>query len=525
MNWTTLPLEILETILTYLDLDDIKALRLASRLLAGKCVGPRFLGFIQQPTLDLSQHNVCSLYALACNPELGKTIHTLTFVATGFDSSELEETLKEGKRIVRESNGPFVTMEKVPCSPEHLSAIQSQVDWLAEQRNARNSEQWDDMISVLAAALKRFGNLAAIQLDGAIIRGGGQRESTENGAWHPLWIRASQVFYLVISAVGRSGVSVKRLDAYRNTPRCSLPSGDITLHVSALSPEQLKTLGASLESLELSMSTEVEKNPEKIKTDIDALEGHAKAIHELFGSSTGHLSKDDPRAWPASPSLGIVSLLKTARNLRRLDLHFRHALEQGCLDSYDEIFGAIAHDVQLPLLEECSLSGFLSTGEALLLFLEKHPQLRQFTLRECRLTAGSFTPVFTHLGQSMPELESLHLSNLFGKHAQSLKYQQDDSGSVQHIEEGDGERENKGEQEQYGLVNLCPVWDTDELTSRPRRLVGFVCFGGYHVHTRNFNREELKKGLIFRPKPRGRPLGSFERMWWYNYRNAVYGAP
>jgi hypothetical protein len=47
MDYIILPPEVFETILTYLDLDSVKALRLTDRKLAEMCIGPRFLGSIQ----------------------------------------------------------------------------------------------------------------------------------------------------------------------------------------------------------------------------------------------------------------------------------------------------------------------------------------------------------------------------------------------------------------------------------------------------------------------------------------------
>ncbi|KAJ5670444.1 uncharacterized protein N7477_005807 [Penicillium maclennaniae] len=493
MDWTTLPPEVFEIILTYLDLDTVKALRLTDRKLAEKCIGPRFLGSIQQPIFAVSSQNLHSLHALACNPALSNLIYSLTFLATSLDSSELEKNVKCGKRTVRQSHGHFITATRVAYSPEELSNVKSNLTWLRGQRRARANESSSEMIELLQLALKGFGELDSIHLDGAVIVGRTQRESTCNDQWHPLWMRASYVFSLVMTAMVQSGTSVKKLNAYRSTPRCCIPSGDITTYALGLNPKQLGILNKGLESLQLSMSAEVQ----------NALD-FANALNVLEpddDTPEGHLSRDDPRAVLVDGTPGITSLLKSAPALRELDLSFRHALEDGTLDSYDRILESIAHEAQFPILEKCALSGFLAKGESILLFLQKHPDLRSFTLHECTLTTGSWTPIFSHLDQSMPRLDDLSFSNLYGKHRQ----------------------EEDGKQEVDGMVNLQPIWDTDQ----PPLWKSFSTGGGRQVHTRSFNREELKKGLVFRPliRGRGRPKGSLEFMRWRDSRRALYGPP
>lgn len=203
---------------------------------------------------------------------------------------------------------------------------------------------------------------------------------------------------------------------------------------------------------------------------------------------------------------GIASLLKSAHALRELDLSFRNALKDGILDSYDRIIEIIAHEVQVPMLERCAFSGFPAKGESILLFLQKHPKLHSFTLHECTLTTGSWPPIFSHLDQSMPNLESVSFSNLYGKCAQ----------------EGEQE-EGEDMKKHYEMVNLQPTWDTE----RPPRWSSFTKGTGRHVHTRSFDREELKKGLVFPPliKRRGRAKGSAELLHWRDTRRALYAPP
>jgi hypothetical protein len=106
----------------------------------------------------------------------------------------------------------------------------------------------------------------------------------------------------------------------------------------------------------------------------------------------------------------------------------------------------------------------------------------------------------------MPKLESVSFSNLYGKYR---------------IE---GEQEGgEGPQEHSEMVNLQPIWDTNP----PPHWDSFTEGPGRQVHTRTFNREDLKKGLVFPPlvKLRGRPKGSVELLQWMHTRRELYGAP
>ncbi|PYI20819.1 hypothetical protein BO99DRAFT_431283 [Aspergillus violaceofuscus CBS 115571] len=135
-----LPPETFESTLTYLDLESIKALRLVDRKLAEKCIGPRFLRCIQQPVLDVSPQSLRSLHALARNPTLSKKIHSLTFLATTMELSELDKNIKSGKYVAQKLNelGNVVSRTKVRFTPEELEKAKSDLRWLNEKQEARD---------------------------------------------------------------------------------------------------------------------------------------------------------------------------------------------------------------------------------------------------------------------------------------------------------------------------------------------------------------------------------------------------
>ncbi|PYI36057.1 hypothetical protein BP00DRAFT_491989 [Aspergillus indologenus CBS 114.80] len=515
-----LPPEIFESTLTYLDLESINALRLVDRKLAEKCIGPRFLRCIQQPVLEVSPQSLRSLHALARNPTLSKKIHSLTFLATTMEPSELDKNIKSGKYVAQKLNelGNVVSRTKVRFTPEELEKAKSDLRWLNEQQKARDQESPSEMIEILQLALNLFGTLDVIRFDGGVLRGRTERKAPNSKDWKPLWARAAQILSLVLKAMVQSRVSVKSLDIFRDTDKCCIPIDKITDIASNLGPAQLGILGKDLISLKLSISMAIEDSHKDVEEEEDEEEEEEEDEEEEEKAEEG----EDPRPVLEDGTPGIASLfLKSAPALRELDLTFRRtAYGEELFHYYDKIVDSIAHETQLPLLERCALSGFAVKGQSLLLFLQKHSGLRSLTLHECHLTTGSWTPIFAHLERSMPRLEDLSLNNLFGRHTQNMKYAQ----PRRHAPDlGINPQAADDEQKGKGLVVLLPIWDTNP----PPQWTRYSRSNGLAVHTRDFTRDDLAKGLVFRPLRRGpgRALGSPELMRWHKSRTQLYAPP
>ncbi|RAK76517.1 uncharacterized protein BO72DRAFT_448778 [Aspergillus fijiensis CBS 313.89] len=515
-----LPPEIFESTLTHLDLESIKALRLVDRKLAEKCIGPRFLRCIQQPVLDVSPQSLRCLHALARIPALSKKIHSLTFLAITMEPSGLDKDIKSGWYRVEKLNkhGYVTSRSTAKFTPEELEKAKSDLRWLNEQQEARDQESPSEMIEILQLALKLFGTLDVIRFDGGVLRGRTERKAPNSQDWQPLWARASQILSWVLKAMVQSRVSVKSLDIFRDTDKCCIPIDKITDIALDLGPGQLEILGKDLISLKLSISMAMEDSLKDELEDEDE-EDEEDEEEEEEKEEEG----EDPQPVLEDGTPGIASLfLKSAPALRELDLTFRRtAYGQELFHYYDRIVDTVAHETQLPLLEKCALSGFAAKGQSLLLFLQKHSNLRSLTLHECHLTSGSWTPIFTHLERSMPMLENLSLKNLFGRHMQNLKYAQSRGHAL--LDPTREQEAKDDEQEGKGMVVLLPVWDTNW----PPQWTRYSHSNGLAVHTRDFTREDLAKGLVFRPlrKAPGRALGSPELMRWSNSRIQLYARP
>ena len=459
-----IPPEVLERILTHLDVESIKRLRLVNRILSTNCIGPYFRSFIRQLTIDLTTESFAALDVLFSTPWLRYSIHTLTILATSFESSNAESKLAAGGRMVYDSDedeSDENESDYVQYSTEELTDIQSELDWLNTQKKARENESQDSIVDSLVLIFQRLKALNTIRLDAAIIVGPNSKESiTAIRSPHPVWTRATQVHFMTMSAIVRSGISVSRLNIYRDTLRCSVPLNDYAAQISSFSPGDLSASFANLDALGLSIASTERGDTRDTTTTEDIL--------------------------PV-----ISRLLQWTPKLRKLSLHVYRTTDADT-EIDDEIFTSMADTVHLPRLQECSLSGFYLTVESLLQFLTKHPTIQQVALEELHLTSGSWKTIFAHFSRRMPSLAHLHLSNML-------------YGGV------------------GGVVNLHPVWQSKD-PEDPSTY--FPClWGGFVIHTRSFTMEQLQKGLVFQSRPRGRTMGSTNIAQWRRRRRAEYGPP
>lgn len=504
-GFSCLPTELFETLLSYLDVDSIKALRLTCNKLAKRCIGPRFLAFIHQPLLDVTSENIRSLLALARNPDLRKKIHSITLLATIMDISGLEQNVKDGYYIVMKVDGPRWKRVEVDYSPEEISTAKDDLIWLAEQKEARKNESPSELVNLLELVLKTFGELDAIHLDGAVVRGRKESRSLRSGEWVSLWMRAAQVFSWVTRALVQSQASVKRFDIYQINRKCGIEAANIDNHNLTHDLAELEVPIKGLHSLGMSLSGDLQDDldyRERREDTKEAEEKMARITKEQHSYGTLRL-----------PSF----FLKSTLSLRKLELSFRRTATLGSKSfrqKYDWIIHSIAHEAQFPMLEECTLAGFSARSDSVLLLLQKSLSIRSLTIHECHLSSGSWTPIFAHLEASMPELQTLDLSNLWGKHMQSMNHAQAHMGDGN---DNGKEEEEDDWQEGDGLV----IWHTNP---RPR-WTSYTSTTGSGVHTISFTREEIKKGLVSRPlnPGPGRVKGSAENWRWRKNRLTLYG--
>ena len=488
MTWPHLPSEVLENILTYLDLASIKALRLVHRELGVRCLGPHFVHHLRAST-DLTRDNLASLDALGQNPVLRQHIHELTILGVYYAADEANV------RLGRQPS-PNDWREWDWTAPN----LESDADWLEKQRAAQEELSSEDVTNLLAGTLQRFKStsLKRIRLDVSVVLGPSMRTNTRHGVWLETWTTASKVYKMTLDAIAKSGIDITHLDIYRQTPNCAVFLSNYT-QVGGL---DLKAIGATLQNLQLSLCTDVDDGTWEWEY---GRETDSKVIDRTFGHVVELPRGNKPQAIP-----GLIQLLQATPNLRHLDLHLYH-FPVDC-DAYHFVLTALADQVTFPHLQSLALSGFPVTEASLLRFLSTHATLESLTLQEIHIVQGTWTPVLTCINNMTP-LTMVHLASLWWTVGETPP--SDDAGPIPAPRK---------------LVNLHTTWDeTDPITPSKR----FPQDGGDHffanpdnyiVHRRSFCAEDLRRGLVFRPTPKA-GMGSARRNAWKNHRREIYGPP
>ncbi|PGH00361.1 hypothetical protein GX51_05860 [Blastomyces parvus] len=519
-----LPPEVVENIAENLDLGSLKCLRLASTACRILCLGPRFKSFFRQKTTDLTESSLEALCALASHPDLGPAVKHLTIMAVIYDVSEAERILSLGVRriagkldegtvrsavhatLAQENNltfgtlrgfknsRPMIGFSRQNCDDQDRLDAESDLTWLRARQKEQDGQSDESILSSLVSAFRTFTRLDSVNLDAITVWG--RRDTTVSTLhgqdWHRIWVRASQVYRLSMSALATSGLVVESLAVYRNTLRCSVPSCDIMAPLENFDSRNIALLGTSIRNLALGVSMKVETDAGKISaTRKKILEQTTPGSRRLFDWDM--LGSTDPEAVAETNFTGIARLLQFMPNLEALDLHLYRCL-RGDLSGYDQIFELISQHIRLPLLKQCYLRGVYATQGALLQFLANHPFINHLDLREIYLTSGAWEPVIDHLNSKMPTLTRLRLSNLWTTQ----------------------------------VLNLRPIWeaDFDEMDYLKPSPISYPCQGGLVVHTWDFKEHDLKKGLEFYPTVQNPiPLGSPGRLHWLQSCLLEYGPP
>jgi hypothetical protein len=209
-------------------------------------------------------------------------------MAVVIDTSELDWMIETKRKRIVDVQGPFTTTTEPACTEEELSQAAEDLKWLHSQRASQTSQNFDESVTSLAAILNLYGCLDTIKLDSCVIKGPKTQVSTaEASEWHPVFTRASEVYRITTSAILQSQVMLKTLLIYRTTPRCSVPSFDVTTHMEQLEaiPGFENTL-SGLENFALSFSTRVPMDFSKVEAARAELDGAAAAYHNAMVSVT-----------------------------------------------------------------------------------------------------------------------------------------------------------------------------------------------------------------------------------------------
>ncbi|KAL4960789.1 F-box domain protein [Aspergillus stella-maris] len=367
------PAEIVDIILSFLDLRDICTFRLTSRGLAYKVSSaPSLRLHLQQRHVDITEHSLRALAKATAKPDRpGCFIQDLTLVGVANNTKFLTREAKfmARKDAVGHAKAqqilPILTRRQKEFETMHASGY----DVLLLSQVFRN----------LMVHGRRKG-LRSLSLTVVVYREDAQKRllPADGGGWKLIWQAATDTFHTALGALTTSGIAVQRLDIYNSVQRCSLSGNEP--HSVNFGFNALATSLASLETLAVSFS---DRAINVYNEDIGYTSDSADSLDPMIDArEPGNIEEEVCLETSFS---GIPALVQNCQRLESLELHhYQLSFMAGdMVNSHRERFlQHIAKMASLPPLKRVVLRGFRTRAADLLTFLARlKPTLRDLSLQ------------------------------------------------------------------------------------------------------------------------------------------------
>ncbi|KFY09063.1 hypothetical protein V492_05653 [Pseudogymnoascus sp. VKM F-4246] len=347
----SIPVEVIEEILSQLALPDICSLRLTGRKLNAKSSQGIFKSYFRRKTITMD----------ATSDQFRQAVHVMQRQGFG-------------------------------CLLEHLTLV-----GLAGPYNPGpyNREESLKEAAVPMLFLQFMKDLGVNGTSGCLQSVSITMEDQNKGSSGYVWMNAAKCFEHTMQALHGSQLPIKSLDVFFGATRCSL------------SIDQLPTileldLSASLQQLKcLSMSLSHHEAYKPSNSYISPREPEGK---EMRAHASGRRHTD-----------ALCKFLQRCPVLEDLQLHWYrlYAFQLSRASNEEQrFFNRVVQSCQFPFLKRCTLKGIKTTETALLSFL-RQMQLNSIVMEEIHLRTGKFGPVFDCLVERMEQLEYLHFENLW----------------------------------------------------------------------------------------------------------------
>lgn len=496
-----LPLEIIQEIITYLDVASIGALRLTNRGVGEFFTEFCFKKLLRTKSIELTKPSLQSFQYLLTHPVYGPLVKDLKIVATVFDQTPYVKIVKAWEKKKQMGDQSMVTVfSRTLYSPnsEDLAEAEANIAWLQTQQALHDDFPHDEAVRELVSCLNQVKKLDSIELQACIIQGPKRKFPAITGLtnWYPVGVRAARTYCTTMDAISQSDIEFKALEIYHKTPRCAVPTFDIAYQLKWTAFNKDLIRSKLIEKLSLCCSNMVQSRTSD-KPPVTPVQCHEMAWYgerPMCYDDLSILFRVIPEGSGAGSRhynmFGIASLLEIMPNLKTFELCYRFAglYRNNDRDRTYEILEEINRSQALAQqLRKVRLEGIQVTQESLRLFLVKHRNITDLALCGIRMRYGApviflstitrinvtwtpdkllWEPIFEFLEKKMPKLEHLHLATLSSAHPGAAR------------------------------VNLHPVWE-----EHSKELEANIFLGINYVHTRDFDANDIAKGLKFRELP------------------------
>lgn len=354
------PPEILEHTAQYLDLDDLRELRLTNKALAGLVARGTFQRYYRTKHVDVAPESLAEFVQMTRSGLLGADVENLVLTGVAIDTQHLTKVVEEKARWETEGNGPIFASTQHKLSSSELAEAEQALEALRARRTAtedfhRSGEDVDLLAEAFGniAAYGKNGKLPSLTLEVAILKEGLTQRllPIQSRELNAVWETAEKVFRAAMGGLAGSGVPVQKLDAFTDQWQCSLSAGALG-RIRSLPGQKLGEALKHLQSLSLSLSADV--NVEK------KMGGYEDEGQDLSGDVAERCRAE-----------GLADLLSECRSLKHLHLHWFLLRSIGVDSPLGEtLLERAVNSNRLSSLQSLTLRGLRFKGPTLLAVLQ-----------------------------------------------------------------------------------------------------------------------------------------------------------
>ncbi|KAK3072211.1 hypothetical protein LTR53_007242 [Teratosphaeriaceae sp. CCFEE 6253] len=441
----SLPVEIIESILPDLSLDDIRHLRLTSRTACRNVSAGHFKTFCRRKDVNLRVPALRRMSERITRGSVASDLRHLTIIGVLYVPLSLEKVLRTktvpadpmdifGRRRDALGNNIATRPCRLPATDEQIAETERDLARLrAGQHEAAGDRASAEDLAALTELFTRIRahgvarGLDSLTLSVAVARSSRTRLAPEDGgAFQPIADTAQHTLDLALRAVAASGLPLRGLDVYAAVRACSVSSHDLSRILpgiadrgTALHGLRRLALSTSPHAL-LSTTCPDRADPDALQREGAALQRGQRIHRHRVEASAARVALAAQHAEP--DGTGLAGLLRLLPQLEELDWHRYHFATDHPLDNdeadHDESAGGrglFAHAVRhghLRALRRLTLRGWTVDAADVLGLLRQNPGLGDVTLRHIKLRKGTWHAIFRHLTDAVPPCTRIYLDVL-----------------------------------------------------------------------------------------------------------------
>lgn len=439
--------ELFEDMVEYLDLADLRNLRMASKVLSFKVTQNHFASYFLHKKIDLTQLGLQAfVQATSQGARLGCRVRHLTLTGVEYSISELEEVFDTGEVITDTALGMRLPPKRRACGREELSGLQASLDKLRRcQADDDDFHKQGMDVSLLSEALRNISTygghgIEILRLE-IIARIDGIADRRPAGAVELQNRRfglssAARTFAVVASSLQDNALAIQRFELFSGSPSstwCSLPYDTFSLFDWEPS-RSWPSLGA-VKKLSMRLSDRFTNvtglNSTNFNGCCDMIGRDPELAATLIAAQLPIIERE--REIDSRHCKTITRMQQLCRHLEELEItwyRLSHLMPRSRYDRYmydpngetaavaqwnsrQSYMRHLSQANPFPLLRNLQLEGLSLLSDDLLAFVKNHAaSLREISLENVQAVDSLFTPLFEFLASRECNIEWIHLRDL-----------------------------------------------------------------------------------------------------------------